>query len=77
VTALIAEGRHLRELRLAHCTRITDNAFLSLPHSATYEGLRILDLTDCGELQDAGVQKIITAAPPTAKSCPREVQADH
>lgn len=63
VTALIAESRHLRELRLAHCSRITDNAFLSLPPNITYEGLRILDLTDCGELQDAGVQKIVSAAP--------------
>jgi F-box and leucine-rich repeat protein GRR1 len=29
----------------------------------TYESLRILDLTDCGELQDYGVQKIVQAAP--------------
>ncbi|KAF2231343.1 RNI-like protein [Viridothelium virens] len=63
VTALIDGGRQLRELRLQHCGRITDNAFLQLPQDATYESLRILDLTDCGELQDAGVQKIITAAP--------------
>lgn len=63
VTALIREGRHLRELRLAHCSRITDHAFLNLPADATYESLRILDLTDCGELNDVGVQKIIAAAP--------------
>ncbi|KAF2502591.1 RNI-like protein [Lophium mytilinum] len=63
ITALISEGPHLRELRLAHCSRITDNAFLRLPQEATYDSLRILDLTDCGELQDAGVQKIIQAAP--------------
>ena len=63
VTALISEGLQLRELRLAHCVRITDNAFLNLPYEATFDSLRILDLTDCGELQDAGVQKIITAAP--------------
>jgi F-box and leucine-rich repeat protein GRR1 len=63
VTALISEGLQLRELRLAHCIRITDNAFLNLPYEATFESLRILDLTDCGELQDAGVQKIISAAP--------------
>jgi F-box and leucine-rich repeat protein GRR1 len=63
ITTLITEGPHLRELRLAHCSRITDNAFLSLPHDGLYESLRILDLTDCGELQDAGVQKIVQAAP--------------
>ena len=63
VTALISEGPNLRELRLAHCIRITDSAFLNLPFETSFDTLRILDLTDCGELQDAGVQKIITAAP--------------
>ncbi len=63
VTTLINEGGHLRELRLAHCSRITDSAFLNLPRDTAYESLRILDLTDCGELQDAGVQKIVSAAP--------------
>ena len=63
ITALIREGRHLRELRLAHCSRITDTAFLRLPPNAMYESLRILDLTDCGEIQDSGIQKIVTAAP--------------
>jgi F-box and leucine-rich repeat protein GRR1 len=63
ITTLITEGPQLRELRLAHCWRITDQAFLRLPSEATYESLRILDLTDCGELQDAGVQKIVYAAP--------------
>jgi F-box and leucine-rich repeat protein GRR1 len=63
VTALISEGPNLRELRLAHCMRITDHAFLNLPFDASFETSRILDLTDCGELQDAGVQKIISAAP--------------
>lgn len=63
ITTLIAEGPHLREFRLAHCWRITDNAFLRLPPDTTYEALRILDLTDCGELQDSGVQKIVQAAP--------------
>jgi F-box and leucine-rich repeat protein GRR1 len=63
ITTLITEGPNLRELRLAHCAKITDQAFLRLPAEATYDCLRILDLTDCGELQDAGVQKIIQAAP--------------
>ncbi|KIW06372.1 uncharacterized protein PV09_02828 [Verruconis gallopava] len=63
VTALISEGSNLRELRLAHCSRITDAAFLNLPFERTFETLRILDLTDCGELQDNGVIKIIAAAP--------------
>jgi F-box and leucine-rich repeat protein GRR1 len=63
ITTLITEGPQLRELRLAHCWRITDQAFLRLPSEASYESLRILDLTDCGELQDSGVQKIVYAAP--------------
>jgi F-box and leucine-rich repeat protein GRR1 len=63
ITTLITEGPHLRELRLSHCMRITDQAFLRLPHEATYEALRILDLTDCNELQDTGVQKAVQAAP--------------
>lgn len=63
VTALLSEGTQLRELRLARCSRITDNAFLNLPYGAFYEGLRILDLTDCFELQDAGISRIIEAAP--------------
>jgi F-box and leucine-rich repeat protein GRR1 len=63
VTTLLQEGRHLRELRLPHCSRITDDAFTSLPKNARYESLRILDLTDCGDLQDRGVHKIVEAAP--------------
>ncbi|KAF1816488.1 RNI-like protein, partial [Eremomyces bilateralis CBS 781.70] len=63
VTALLSNGNQLRELRLSHCSRITDAAFLNLPTNAQYESLRILDLTDCIELQDAGVQRIVTAAP--------------
>ena len=63
VTALISEGLNLRELRLAHCSLITDNAFLNLPMGSSFESLRILDLTDCGELQDAGVARIVEAAP--------------
>jgi F-box and leucine-rich repeat protein GRR1 len=63
VTALLSEGMHLRELRLNRCSRITDNAFLNLPYGSTYDSLRILDLTDCVELQDSGVHRIIEAAP--------------
>ena len=63
ITSLIKEGRHLRELRLAHCSRISDIAFLRLPNDAVYDSLRILDLTDCGEIQDSGIQQIVTAAP--------------
>ncbi|KAF1919098.1 ubiquitin ligase complex F-box protein GRR1 [Ampelomyces quisqualis] len=63
ITTLITEGPQLRELRLAHCWKITDQAFLRLPSDASYESLRILDLTDCVELQDSGVQKIVYAAP--------------
>ncbi|KAI9812204.1 MAG: SCF ubiquitin ligase complex subunit [Pycnora praestabilis] len=63
VTSLIANGRHLRELRLAHCSLITDDAFLRLPARRNYESLRILDLTACDQLEDDGVDRIITAAP--------------
>ena len=63
ISALIADMPNLRELRLAHCWRITDNAFLNLPFETVFDSLRILDLTDCGELQDYGVQKIVQAAP--------------
>jgi hypothetical protein len=38
-------------------------AFLNLHMGMTFEGLRILDLTSCMEIQDDGVQKIIAAAP--------------
>jgi F-box and leucine-rich repeat protein GRR1 len=63
ITTLITEGPNLRELRLAHCSKITDQAFLRLPAEATYDCLRILDLTGCDQLQDSGVQKIVYAAP--------------
>ena len=63
VTALLSKGNCLRELRLASCDLIDDNAFLSLPEGQTYEHLRILDLTSCTRLTDAAVAKIIDAAP--------------
>ncbi|GJN82994.1 ubiquitin ligase complex F-box protein GRR1 [Purpureocillium lilacinum] len=63
ITALLSKGNCLRELRLASCDLIDDNAFLSLPEGQTYEHLRILDLTSCTRLTDAAVAKIIDAAP--------------
>ncbi|KAF7897119.1 hypothetical protein EAF00_005347 [Botryotinia globosa] len=63
VTNLITHGNALRELRLANCELITDSAFLNLPHKATYDHLRILDLTSCHRLTDAAVEKIIAVAP--------------
>lgn len=63
VTALIALGQSLRELRLADCELISDAAFTSLPQSMTYEHLRILDLTSCGKLTDRAVERIIDVAP--------------
>ncbi|KAK4508121.1 hypothetical protein PRZ48_001859 [Zasmidium cellare] len=68
ITALLTSCPHLREMRLAHCSRINDSAFLDIPNDpelpVTFDSLRILDLTDCGELGDKGVEKII-------QSCPR------
>jgi len=63
VTALLTEGRQLRELRLAQCSLLTDESFLSLPMEHSYENLRVLDLTDCNSLTDAGISKIVNAAP--------------
>lgn len=63
ITALMSKGHSLRELRLANCELIGDDAFLSLPPTQLYEHLRILDLTSCSRLTDAAVAKIIDAAP--------------
>lgn len=63
VHALISNGQSLRELRLASCELISDEAFLSLPLSKTYEHLRILDLTSCSRLTDRAVERIIDVAP--------------
>ncbi|KAH6889695.1 hypothetical protein B0T10DRAFT_38941 [Thelonectria olida] len=63
VMSLLAKGNCLRELRLASCDRIDDEAFLSLPAGITFDHLRILDLTSCTRLTDAAVQKIIEVAP--------------
>ncbi|EGP87640.1 unnamed protein product [Zymoseptoria tritici ST99CH_1A5] len=68
VAALLSSCGHLREMRLAHCSRITDAAFLDIPSNPegrrSFDALRILDLTDCSELGDKGVEKIV-------QSCPR------
>lgn len=68
ITVLLTSCHHLRELRLAHCSRITDAAFLDIPHNPElplfFDSLRILDLTDCSELGDKGIEKIV-------QSCPR------
>ena len=53
----------MRELRLANCRLIDDQAFLALPPTQVYEHLRILDLTECHLLTDAAVRRIIDAAP--------------
>ncbi len=63
VTALITYGQTLRELRLANCELISDQAFLNLPSNKTFEHLRILDLTSCARLTDGAVEKIIDVAP--------------
>lgn len=62
VTALLSNGQALRELRLANCELISDEAFLTLPLGRTYEHLRILDLTSCARLTDRAVEKIIEVA---------------
>ena len=67
VSALLTSCPHLREMRLAHCSRINDSAFLDIPQNTprplTFDSLRILDLTDCTELGDKGVEKIISTCP--------------
>jgi F-box and leucine-rich repeat protein GRR1 len=67
VTALLLSCRHLREMRLAHCSRLNDSAFLDLPNDPempiSFDALRILDLTDCGEIGDKGVERIIQTCP--------------
>ncbi|KAK5703873.1 SCF ubiquitin ligase complex subunit [Elasticomyces elasticus] len=67
VTALLTSCLHLREVRLAHCTRINDHAFTDIPmipdSPIIFDSLRILDLTDCNELGDKGVERIIETCP--------------
>ena len=63
ITAILARGRGLRELRLAQCNLVTDRAFMQLPEYLPLESLRILDLTACNQLHDSSVEKIIERAP--------------
>ena len=63
ITALIQEGRQLRELRCGQCPLITDLAFLRLPERWSFETLRILDLTACEQVRDDAVEKIIEVSP--------------
>ncbi|KAK0958137.1 SCF ubiquitin ligase complex subunit [Friedmanniomyces endolithicus] len=67
ITALLTSCPHLREVRLAHCTRVNDRAFLDVPwipeSPIIFDSLRILDLTDCNELGDKGVERIIETCP--------------
>jgi len=63
VTTLLTTLRHLRELRLAHCSEINDSAFLTLPEHMIFDSLRILDLTACENVKDDAVVRIVHAAP--------------
>lgn len=63
VVALLSTLRALRELRLPLCSEINNSAFLNLPPKKIYESLRILDLTECDQMRDEGVIRIINAAP--------------
>lgn len=63
VTALLSTLRNLRELRLAHCTEISDHAFIHLSKKLVFDSLRILDLTACENVKDDSVEKIINSSP--------------
>lgn len=63
ITALLSNGRQLRELRVGHCILISDRAFLDIPAQLSFESLRILDLTACVQLHDEAVEKIIDTSP--------------
>lgn len=46
------------------CPRINDSAFLSVPpKTPLFDALRILDLTDCIEIGDKAVEKIVATCP--------------
>ncbi|EAS32830.3 SCF E3 ubiquitin ligase complex F-box protein grrA [Coccidioides immitis RS] len=63
VTNLLCTLRFLRELRLAHCADITEQAFLDLPEGIIFDSLRILDLTACENVRDDAVERIINSSP--------------
>lgn len=63
ITFLLSTLKHLRELRLAHCDLLSDDAFLHLSPNKTFDTLRVLDLTDCGLLTDDAVDRIVLMAP--------------
>lgn len=63
VTSLMSTLRNLRELRLAHCVKVNDSAFLGLPGHLTFDSLRILDLTACEDVKDDSVERIVNSAP--------------
>ncbi|KAI7087549.1 RNI-like protein [Hortaea werneckii] len=68
ITALLTSCPHLREVRLAHCSKLTDEAFTALPAAPdsgpfSLDALRILDLTDCNDLGDKAVERIIDTCP--------------
>ena len=63
IITLLTYSKQLRELRVAHCSLLTDHAFTHLPKRVMFDGLRILDLTACSQLHDEAVERIIVAAP--------------
>lgn len=63
MTALLSNLYQLRELRLAHCTGISDSAFTNLPPKLNFDYLRILDLTGCEEVRDDAICRIVPATP--------------
>jgi len=64
IAALIESCQQLRELRLMRCIRIDDTAFINLPMSMPpQDALRVLDLTECVEICDRAVEKIVVIFP--------------
>jgi F-box and leucine-rich repeat protein GRR1 len=63
VSVLLTRAVHLRELRLAFCKQITNDAFMNLHLDRSFDSLRILDLTACEHLTDMAVRQVIELAP--------------
>ena len=63
ITQLMTNLNHLRELRLASCSELTDRAFTDLPDYLTFDSLRILDMTACDQVGDDAIERIISVAP--------------